>query len=409
LSNKLFDQWGGIMKVRLQGARPEKIVNMALARGIFLWDVKKEKDFMTFRIRSSGYEALKSLADENAYDMEVLDRRGLPFMKSAIKRRMAFLGGALGFILALYILSSFVWFISVEGNDRINDKEILDTARRYGVYQGAAKWNFSRNDAEEAILREIKDLSYIKIDIRGVKAHIEVVEKVIPGEEINGPCHLIASQDGVIEEIIVLDGQARVKEGDTVAKGDVLVSGLVIPEINPYMPPEANQNLDPYLVRARGIVKARVWFEGYGECSLYQEKRVLTGSKEHRIYFKTPWNEFKIFGDDKTGFALYQSSEKTNTINTPWGAFELLRIVLQEERVEKKQYTEAEAKKVAEKKALEILQKKLDKSESINNPRIEVLSAPSESVLRVKAAVEIIREITEAKPIKEGENGNKSL
>jgi hypothetical protein len=63
LSNKLFDQWGGIMKVRLQGARPEKIVNMALARGIFLWDVKKEKDFMTFRIRSSGYEALKSLAD----------------------------------------------------------------------------------------------------------------------------------------------------------------------------------------------------------------------------------------------------------------------------------------------------------------------------------------------------------
>ena len=48
------------MKVRLQGARPEKIVNMALARGIFLWDVKKEKDFMTFRIRSSGYEALKA-------------------------------------------------------------------------------------------------------------------------------------------------------------------------------------------------------------------------------------------------------------------------------------------------------------------------------------------------------------
>ena len=51
------------------------------------------------------------------------------------------------------------------------------------VYIGAAKWNFSRNDAEEAILREIKDLSYIKIDIRGVKAHIEVVEKVIPGEK----------------------------------------------------------------------------------------------------------------------------------------------------------------------------------------------------------------------------------
>ena len=208
-------------------------------------------------------------------------------MKPRHKKKNGFLGGAPGFILALYILSSFVWFISVEGNDRINDKEILDTARRYGVYQ-ERQWNFSRNDAEEAILREIKDLSYIKIDIRGVKAHIEVVEKVIPGEEINGPCHLIASQDGVIEEIIVLDGQARVKEGDTVAKGDVLVSGLVIPEINPYMPPEANQNLDPYLVRARGIVKARVWFEGYGSVVFTRKNGYLPGVKSIGSILRLP-------------------------------------------------------------------------------------------------------------------------
>jgi similar to stage IV sporulation protein len=406
LSSKLFDHWGGIITVKLQGARPEKIINMALARGIFLWDVKKEQDFMSFRIRSSGYDALKSLADEHAYSVEVLHRRGLPFMKSTIKRRLAFLGGALGFILALYILSSFVWFINVKGNERIDDKEILDAAQRYGVYQGAAKWNFSRSDAEEAILREIKDLTYIKIDIRGVKAHIEVVEKIIPGDEIKGPCNLLASQAGVIEEIIVLDGQARVKEGDAVAKGDLLISGLVIPEANPYMPPEASHTLNPYLVRARGIVKARVWIEGYGECSFYQESRVFTGRKEHRIYLDTPWNEFKIFGDDKIEFTLYQSSEKINIINTPWGCFQLSKVLLQEERLEKKQYTEDEARQIAEKKALEILQKKLDKSETISHPKIEVLSAPSESVMRVKAAVEIIREIAQTKPIKEGENGN---
>ncbi len=406
MSRKLFEQLGGIITVKLQGARPEKIINMALARGIFLWDVKKEQDFMTFRIRSSGYEALKSLTDENPYSMEVLDRKGLPFMKSAIKRRLAFLGGALGFILALYILSSFVWFISVSGNERIDDQRILDAAKGHGVYQGAAKWNFSRSEAEEAIMREIKDLTYIKIDIRGVKANIEVVEKIVPGEEIKGPCHLLASQDGVIEEIIVLDGQAQVKEGDAVAKGDLLISGLVIPEINPYMPPEASQNLNPYLVRARGIVKARVWYEGYGECSLYQESRVLTGRKEHYLWIQTPWNEFKIFGDDKNGFALYQSSEKTNTVNTPWGSFQLLKTILQEEQLEKKQYSEAEARKIAEKKALAILDKKVDKFAKISDSKIEVLSAPSESVLRVKAAVEIIKDIAQAQAINQGENGN---
>ncbi len=406
MGNKFFDHFGGIVTIKLLGLRPEKIINMALARGIFLWDLKKDQDFMSFRIRSSGYEAMKSLADEHSYSMEVVDQKGLPFMKSTLKRRVGFLGGAVGFIIALYILSSFVWFVSVSGNEKIDDQKILRTAAQYGVYKGAAKWNFSRAEAEQAMLRDIKELTYIKIEIRGVKADIQVVEKILPGDEITGPCHLLASKDGIIEEVLVLEGQVKVQEGDAVARGDVLISGIVFPQPNPYMPSELNQDLDPYLVRARGIVKARVWYEGYGECRLYQEAKLFTGQEKRIVYIKTPRNEFRIFGDDKKGFKLFETSETNKNINTPLGQFSIINVVEKEQVVEIQEYTEQEATRIAKEKALETLHTKIDKSQKISDSKIEVLSSPSESVLRIKVAVETIEDIALAEPINKGENGN---
>ncbi len=404
MANRFLEHFGGIVTLNLLGARPEKIINMALTRGIFVWDLKRNQDSISFKIRSSGYEALRSLADENGYELEVIHKRGLPFMKSAIKRRLAFLGGAMGFILALYFLSSFIWFINVSGNEKISEDRILSMAARYGVYKGSAKWNFSRAEAEEAMLREIKQLTYIKIDIRGVRADIQVVEKILPGEEITEPCHLLAAKEGVIEEILVLEGQAQVREGEAVARGEVLISGIVIPQPNPYM--SSVQELNPYLVRARGIVKARVWYEGYGECGLYQERRVFTGQEKTLVYLKTPGNEFKIFGDDRNGYTLYETLESRHAVNSPLGKFILIKKVLREQALQVTEYSDKEARKIAEEKALQVLAQKTDKSLSIDDVEIEVLSSPSESMLRVKAGIDIIEDIGRIEPINKGGNGN---
>ncbi len=399
MGNKFLDHFGGIVTIKLRGLRPEKIINMALARGIYLWDLKKDQDSMSFRIRSSGYEALKGLVDEHGYGLEVVAQKGLPFLKPTIKRRVAFLGGAFGFIIALYILSSFVWFVTVSGNEKIDDPTILRSAAQYGVFKGAAKWNFSRVEAEQAMLRDIKELTYVKIEIRGVKADIQVVEKVLPGDGIIGPCHLLAGKDGVVKEILVLEGQAKVKEGDAVARGDVLISGIVLPEPNPFMTNEANQELNPYLVRARGTVKASVWYEGYGECSLYQELLTFTGREKRLVYIKTPGNEFKIFGDDKKGFELFDVSETTKTMTTPLGEWVVRNVVLKEQVRATKEYTEKEATRIAEERAIKNLHKKIDKSQPISDSIVEVLSSPSDSVLRIKVAVEIIEDIVQAQAI----------
>ncbi|MDF2929591.1 MAG: sporulation protein YqfD [Anaerospora sp.] len=76
-------------------------------------------------------------------------------------------------------------------------------------------------------------------------------------------------------EIIALAGQPAVKKGDTVRKGDVLIKGIA-PDIAPTSPNQPAQSAPittpPQLVKASGIVKARVWYES----SIYTRARSYT-------------------------------------------------------------------------------------------------------------------------------------
>ncbi len=402
MSNKFFDQVSGIIKVNLKGKRQEKVINMALARGIYIWGIKKVDDKVQFKVRNSGFAALKNIADESGNDIEIVSEKGLPFFKTVVKRRIGFLTGGLVFILMLYFMTSFVWFVEVSGNKNVTNEHILITAAKHGVHQGAAKWNFSRIRVEEAILRDISNLSYIKIDIRGVKARIEVVEKVLARDEITGPCHMVAAKDGVIEEILILEGQAFAREGEVVTKGDVLISGVVFPEENPYLiKPEGQEakSEEPYLVRARGIVKAKVWYEGYGECKMTVENVFLSGQKQTRIFFKTPWKVFKLKGNYADDYSLADKKTTTKIVHTPIGEFSLSTEVQKEQLKQVDKYSEEEAVEIAKDKALDTFRKKLSDGQKITDNRVEVLSAPSDPILRVKVSIETLEDIAIAEPL----------
>ncbi|MGI5921062.1 MAG: sporulation protein YqfD [Syntrophomonadaceae bacterium] len=407
MANKLFDQVGGIITVKLRGKNEEKVINMALTRGIFLWDIKKDADGMKFKVRTSGFKAIKNIADENNFELTTVASEGLPFYRNLFKRRMGFFGGALIFVLALYLVTSFVWFVDVSGNHNVDTKRIILTAAKYGVYQGAAKWNFSCNEAEEGMLRDISQLSYAEINVKGVKAHIKVVEKILPKRETTGPCHMVAIKDGVVEDVLVLEGQANTKKGDVVGKGDILISGVVFPQKQEqFIEDDSSEPRLPYEVRARGVVKARVWYDGYSECKLRSEKTLFTGRKKTVVYLQTPWQTITILGKGDTDYRLYEKKFKKHTLTTPVGEFSIKRLTLLEQTRSVKEYTESEAVNIARKKAEQELRKKLGPSQKITDSKVEVVSSPSDPIIRVKVSVETIENIAIDQPINTSGNGN---
>lgn len=398
MSKKIFEQLGGMVTVKLKGKNLEKVINMAMARGIFLWNIKKNDDGISFRVRQSGFNALQSISAEGGFELEATRRQGLPFFKQVLKRRMGFLAGALFFVAALYFLSSFIWFIEVSGNRVVGEERILDNARRLGVYSGVTKWSFSAREVEDALLRDISEISYVRINIKGVKARIEIVEKVLPTQEITGPCHIVAVRDGVVDDILVLNGQAAVKPGDVVVKGDILISGLLDPPSSPYVPESEEEKINKKAspVRARGSVMAQVWYEGYGECAMMSEKLVLTGEKSHMAYIEAPWRKLVI--KKATEFAMSQNSTAVKTFNTPWGECSLVLVTAMEQSVQREEHSENEAVNIARERALKNLAELLNTTQPFNDCRVEVLSSPSDPILRVKVAVEIIEDIGQPQP-----------
>ncbi|MDD4625952.1 MAG: sporulation protein YqfD [Syntrophomonas sp.] len=407
MSNRFLNQLAGIIKVNLRGERPEKIINLALSRGIHIWDIKKTIDGMDMKVKSSGFEALENICEENNYSLEVVKQEGVPFLKALFVRRLGFWVGAVIFIAALYFMASFIWFIDVSGNQKVDKSRIIMMAAKYGVYPGAPRWTFSRSEVEGAMLRDLSELAYVKIDIKGVKANIEVVEKIFPREEISGPCHIVAAKEAVVEEVLVLAGEAQVEAGKAVSKGEILISGVVYPQKNPFMEEvEEVAEEKPSLVRARGRVKARVWYQGYGECRLRTEKMLLSGKESSEIKLEIGGKTISIKKAKIKDYDFSICEMKEKKIKTPLGSVRVYKTRWQEQRKKVTLYSEEEALSKAQEKAKKNLLEKMGKDKNIIDQRKRLLSSPSDLIIRVQLSVETIEDIARAEPINIGPNGN---
>ena len=61
--------------------------------------------------------------------------------------------------------------------------------------------------------------------MRGVVVLVTMVGKTPPPAEEEGPGDIVAAKEGLVSEVIVLEGTPLVKAGDMVSRGDLLILG----------------------------------------------------------------------------------------------------------------------------------------------------------------------------------------
>ncbi len=196
---------------------------------------------------------------------------------------------AFSLILAL-ILSGLIWDIRVEGNDKIPSSKIVYQLSKCGFDIGDWWMLTDRSKVEAEMLMKMDKLSWININKRGTVAYVKVIERdeddTNINENPNGYSNIVASTDCVIEEITLVSGYAVVKPGDTVKKGDLLISGIV--------PSESGVDF----CRAQGKVIGRL-----------SESINTSVDREHKILLQRPNKlyslEIKIFNFSINIFKLY--------------------------------------------------------------------------------------------------------
>ncbi len=308
----------GYLLLIVEGKSIEKFLNMAFNRGIYLWDVRKQSpNTATFKAFPSSFRSLRHVARLAGCRVRICGKYGLFFKLLRFKKRKTFLIGALVFIFALYCLSSMVWSVEVRCYDelkRLDKKEILAAAREQGIKPGAWKGNIDQKIIEKNLEKQIPELAWVGIEVRGTHVIIKIVEKnAVPRENNIEAGNLVADKDGIVEEIMVMEGEPLVEEGDTVKKGDVLISGIVgrKPAEGEGEGTKGEQPLR--FVCARGIVKARVWYEAYGRCSRNLNIKKETGREQSKIIAYIGNKKIHVMGPRRVPFKNYKI-EKEKTI-----------------------------------------------------------------------------------------------
>ena len=141
---------------------------------------------------------------------------------------------ALLIITVLFFLSGeMVWDVRIEGNENIGDIQLKEKLANCGLDVGVRWSSLSQNEVESNILNEVDEIAWININRRGSVAYVTLKEKNTREDIIveKNATNIVAEFDCVIEEISVNQGYAMVKAGDTVKKGDLLISGVLPEEV----------------------------------------------------------------------------------------------------------------------------------------------------------------------------------
>ncbi|HEX9060202.1 MAG TPA: sporulation protein YqfD [Clostridia bacterium] len=252
---RLWNYIRGYVIILVKGYFLEKFINISTHRQIYLWDIKKQKDgSLNLKASIKGFKMLRPVAKKTGCKIRIQKKRGVPFILNKYRRRKAFLGGGILFFAMMFVLTSFVWTVEVTGNKNINPEAIIHRLDLMGIHPGTFKYGIDTKNIVSNIMLQFDDISWASVVVKGTKIKVEIAESKEKPQMIRKdvPCNIVSSKDAVVKDVIAKAGQQKVKPGDTVTKGQILISGIV--DI------ENDENLKKN-VHAMGSVTARTWYE----------------------------------------------------------------------------------------------------------------------------------------------------
>ena len=292
---RLFNFLRGMATVVASGPFPERFLNLCAQERIDFWAVAwLDGHTLRLTLRAQTLARAEELARRAGCAFRVEGRQGLAVQLARFRRRYGFLAGLSLSLCAVAVLSQFVLTIQVTGNERVSTAVIRNQLRQLGVRPGVYGPGLDRKQLAQQALLGLEDLAWMGLNLHGTRLEVIVRETIEPPEGIDetGYFDVVAEADGVVTHVEAELGDAAVREGDTVAAGDVLISGLVTMAPPPY----SDAPTLYYETHARGRIWARTWRTLESVTPLTVQEKVSTGAERTTWYLELLGRPFKIFG-----------------------------------------------------------------------------------------------------------------
>jgi similar to stage IV sporulation protein len=213
----------------MKGQSPERFINLCSNRLIYIWNLNHVERNYEFNITLKDYYKLKQISRKTGTIPYIKKRCGFPFLLHKYRKRKGYAAGILLFCTILYILSLYIWDINILGGHSYTPEAMVKFLKTNDVYVGLQKKNINCQEIEELIRGTYTDIGWVSAEIKGTRLIIKITETNMPAPAVTATenCHIIASKDCIITNIITRTGTPLVEKGSVVKKGDILVSGVV--------------------------------------------------------------------------------------------------------------------------------------------------------------------------------------
>lgn len=216
----------GYIIISFCGENAEKILNVCAKAHLNIWGMIYKNGTITAKMDIKSFKKLKKQKHGIKANVKIIKKRGLPFIIKRYNKRLGLLTGIIVFFSVIQFLSCYIWSVSVNGCVNLKCDEIVSECALLGIKEGVKKNIIDpKNDAQKLLLKDGR-IAWASINIEGCYLTVNISESSTEKGEKNQPSNLKAKRDGIITGITAASGNVVVKRGDTVAKGDVLISGI---------------------------------------------------------------------------------------------------------------------------------------------------------------------------------------
>ena len=349
----------GYVRIEVEGYYIERFINICQNKKILIWNLRRKKGVKLYaNIGIQDFKKLKPILRKTNCKIQILKKRGIPFVINKYKKRKVFAVFLILIVLGVYTSSKFIWNIEIQVEENLLIEDIEEDLYNLGLKEGILKSKINTEEIINEIRLERNDISWIGIDIKGTNAIVKIVKASEKPDIIDNSdyCNIVATKSGIITKIIAQNGTALVNVGDNVQAGDILIAG--------YM--DGNYTERRY-VHSLGEVQAKISYSESEKIFYNQEILTETGNEEKKFQIK--FNNFQInFYKTLSKFKIYDTiyTEKNLKIfSNFYLPISVTKIINKEQVKEKKSYSLEEAIEIGKERLSKKIEDKIENKENI--------------------------------------------
>ncbi len=240
-----------VSKFHICGLNQEKLLN-ELCTNFTLFEIERvSKNDTFFECSYFDHKKIQKIIKSHRVKIESVSHSGV------VPKVMQTLS-SYGLMLAILVCGVLYFFqnqyvvqYQVLGTENLSKSEIVSFVK--GEFS-SKKSEIDTTQIENALIDHFARISFVSCIIKGQTLVLNIKEKLLPTQMYGEFPPLMAQKDGKVTKIELVSGTLRVKVGDIVRKGDVLVEPYTL---------DASGQLKK--VEAKAEILAEVYFEGTAE------------------------------------------------------------------------------------------------------------------------------------------------